>query len=650
MAPRPFRLLRRTVATLALGASAVLVTGLVPGLGSKLNAQPDPEPVIGERAMAQMAVINSLKANRSPTENKLSTDLVVALAQQQRASWLDALPALRMDVARHADGTVTLDLRADITPALLTLVRDLGGTVVNAHPRYGTARIRLPLHQVAVLANDPGVRFIRTADRMITQMTNVSEGDVAHTADTARVSFGVDGTGVMTCAMSDSVDALAAVQGTGDLPPTVFVLPGQSGNPGTSEGTALLEIIHDLAPGSDLGFATGVGGEAQMAQNILDLAAAGCDVIVDDILYLGEFVFQDGIIAQAVDQVVAQGIDFFSAAGNSGNLSSGTSGVFEGDYSGIALPAPLVGAGQSAHDFGGGNVGNTIDFDPPVLITLQWADPAGASDNDYDLFLLDAALANVIAFSTFTQNGDDLPLEVIDSSMRDDTGNRLVVTRFNGDDRFFHMNTHRGRLNVGTNGQIFGHPAAEGALAVGAVDIASAGGGPFTGGATNPIEFFSSDGPRRIFFETDGSPVATAGVTAGATAGGAAGERPLGTIANPKYKVTDGTPAPVPQIIREKPDVAAADGVSTATPGFNPFFGSSASAPHSAAIAALFQDLFPSIPLEDRYDIFRSTALDIEDPGFDDSSGNGIMMAEPSLDQPIFADGFESGDTSAWTE
>jgi hypothetical protein len=53
----------------------------------------------------------------------------------------------------------------------------------------------------------------------------------------------------------------------------------------------------------------------------LQLAAAGCDVIVDDIIYYAEPMFQDGIIAQAVDQVVAQGIPFFSAADNEARKS-----------------------------------------------------------------------------------------------------------------------------------------------------------------------------------------------------------------------------------------------------------------------------------------------------------------------------------------
>ena len=86
--------------------------------------------------------------------------------------------------------------------------------------------------------------------------------------------------------LSDGVDSLAASIATGELPADVEVLPGQAGD--GDEGTAMLEIVHDLAPGAQLGFATAFTSDASFADNIRALRAAGCDVIVDDVLYFNE--------------------------------------------------------------------------------------------------------------------------------------------------------------------------------------------------------------------------------------------------------------------------------------------------------------------------------------------------------------------------
>jgi hypothetical protein len=128
----------------------------------------------------------------------------------------------------------------------------------------------------------------------------------------------VSGAGVTIGVISDGVNSLATSQGTGDLG-TVNVLPGQAGN--GDEGTAMLEIVHDLAPNASLYFATAIGGPAVFAQNIRNLAAAGCNVIVDDVSYSNESPFQDGqvgtspsnggIIAQAVKDVAAAGVLVF---------------------------------------------------------------------------------------------------------------------------------------------------------------------------------------------------------------------------------------------------------------------------------------------------------------------------------------------------
>ncbi len=575
-------------------------------------------------AVQQMTILLQDKRSWTPAQKKLDTGLIYEI-KRRNGTFPTGLSKLRTGAPVETDGRVLVDIRATVSPELLKAIEELGGTVINRHERFDAIRARLPVLEIEGLAARGDLAGIRQAGRMMLSKINTSEGDGAHRADVARNLFGVDGSGVKVGVLSDSVDELSNLQASGDLPPGVTVLAGQSGNPGTSEGTALLEIVFDLAPGADLFFATANGGEAQFAQNILDLHAAGCDVIVDDALYFAEGVFQDGVVAQAVETVSAAGTLYFSSAGNSGNLNDGTAGVWEGDYVGISLPPPLVGFATSALDFGGGNNSNEMTeqaLNDAPFFTLQWADPLLGSGNDFDLFLLDSTLTSVIGASTSVQDGDDDPFEIIASVGVDDSGNRLVVTKFSGDDRFMHLNVHRGLLAFGTDGQIFGHPGAESAVALAAtfVDDAGGAGGVFNG--TEVVETFSSDGPRRIFFEADGSPVAPAA----------------------------GAPEGVASIVRQKPDICAADGVSTATPGFEPFFGTSASAPHAAGIAALLKELWPSASVRGFDGLLRSTALDIEAPGFDRDSGSGIIMGDTVLNSVIFADGFESGNTSAWTE
>ena len=139
------------------------------------------------------------------------------------------------------------------------------------------------------------------------------------------------GIGVKVCVLSDGVDSLAASQAARRAARDVDVLPGQEGD--GDEGTAMLEIVHDLAPGAELGFATAFTSDAEFADNIRALRfEAGCDVIVDDVLYFNESPFQDGPIAQSVNAVTADGALYFSSAGNEGNTLDGTSGNYEGDF------------------------------------------------------------------------------------------------------------------------------------------------------------------------------------------------------------------------------------------------------------------------------------------------------------------------------
>ena len=507
-------------------------------------------PPDDDASLRRARLADSLSAHRrgkqawSATERKLDSRLLRARQERRGQVARRAAGTRGSGVRWERDGTTLVDLRADVSDALLDAIVANGGTVVNAHPRYDAVRARLPESALEAVAARGDVRGVRPADRHVMRMVNTSEGDVAHRADDVRSILGIDGTGLSIGVLSDGVDTLAARQATGDLPPVVTVLAGAAGT--GDEGTAMLEIVHDLAPGASLLYATALGGQAAFAANIIALEAAGADIIVDDVGYFAEPVFQDGEIADAIDSVTTLGALYLSAAGNDGNENKGAGGVWEGDF---------LDGGLSLHDFGGGVTENLIVEDSD-LFALKWSDAQGSSANDYDLFLTDCA-GNILTASETVQDGDDDPIESIDSTGFDDSGSCLAILKFSGSDRDLSLHTFGGELSASTSSSIYGHPGARGAVAVAATDwiLAGGAGGEFDG--SESVHSFSSDGPRRVHYEADGTPI---------TAG--------------DFSASGGE-------LRSKPDVTGADCVTTATPGFAVFCGTSAAAPHVAAIAAL---------------------------------------------------------------
>ena len=286
---------------------------------------------ISDSALQQIGALEQEKASRSATERKLDAQFVFRLKQDRGQAIAAGATALRPDIRFEPDGRVLVDIGAEVTTNLLAQIRQAGGTVLNSVPRFHSIRAQVPLDQLENLAGATGVKFIRRAARARTNTGSVdSEGDVTHQANTARDAFGVNGQGVKVGVLSDSIDYLEDAQASGDLG-DVTILPGQAGF-GSGEGTAMLEIVHDLAPGAQLYFATANNSEAGFAQNILDLRSHGCDIIVDDVYYYDESPFQDALIAQAVNAVTADGALYFSAAGNDGSFKDGTSCTWEGDF------------------------------------------------------------------------------------------------------------------------------------------------------------------------------------------------------------------------------------------------------------------------------------------------------------------------------
>ncbi|MEZ5607023.1 MAG: choice-of-anchor U domain-containing protein [Burkholderiaceae bacterium] len=577
---------------------------------------------------------------------------LVELTRAQAAGRLKSgraadLPADVREFARHnvdADNRIFVVIKADVAPELLAFVRARGGQELLDYPRFRTITARVPVDALGAIAQRPDVQAVGPREQATTNRHEptsllrgaapsalkastgsvIWEGVTAHRADVAHAA-GHIGSGATVCVLSDGVDSLADSQATGELPSDVVVMPGQAG--AGDEGTAMLEIVHDMAPGAKLVFATGFGGVAAMASSIAALAAApyDCSIIVDDVSYFNEGAFQYGPIAQVVDEVMAAGVLYFSSSANSGNLTHQSSGTYEGDSVASSLPLPpaIAGAsptaGTTLHDFGGKNF--VVLTQATRTISLKWSDPLGASGNDYDLIVTDETGTQILAASTSTQDGTQDPVEIVQRNAPNPpfpAGARIYVTAAPGSQaRALRIDTHRGRLDpaVATAGSTHGHNAT--GLSVGAVNVGLAAGAAFVGGAANPVEDFSSDGPRQLFFGVDGAPI-----TPGNFLVGTGGGRRL-----------------------DKVDMAAADCGSTTVPGFEEFCGTSAAAPTAAAIAALIQSANPGAKPTQILAAMRGAALDIEAPGRDRDAGDGLLMVPQPLEFPTTI----SGDTGLGT-
>ncbi|MFL6549091.1 MAG: S8 family peptidase [Povalibacter sp.] len=147
-----------------------------------------------------------------------------------------------------------------------------------------------------------------------------------------------------------------------DVPPNVEVLDNGE-CPSTDEGRAMVQLAHDVAPGAAQKFHTAFNSLIDFSLGMLELREAGADIIVDDVIYYAENMFSDGIAAQAADLAVADGAAYFSSAGNQARLS------YEQAYREVVVPTNGSGnVGGNGKPF----VLRAHDFDPgPGVDTLQ---------------------------------------------------------------------------------------------------------------------------------------------------------------------------------------------------------------------------------------------------------------------------------------
>lgn len=485
-------------------------------------------------------------------------------------------PLVPADPPRSPEGGLRVYVDCSpLGPEQLAALEQSGVAVDGVDPGRGRVRGTIDPAALDRIAELSWVRAVRPVDPAVVRVGSVTtEGDAAARADLVR-GQGLDGTGVVVGVISDGIDDLREAQESGDL--SDVTVPDGCPRGGGDEGVALLEIVHDVAPGAQLLFA-GPADSFEMVTAVECLLAAGADVIVDDLGFFGEPFFEDGPIAEAVHAAVKGGVSYHSAAGNEAGVH------LEQDF--------VAGPNGTTHEFVPGDNTETLVVPGRGRLTciLQWNDPFGGSGNDYDVFLLDQDL-NVVAFSIDPQVGEQNPVEVVDVvNERDgDAFAHLIIDRFAGDPRRLELFCLGARAveHRTAAGSIVGHPALDEVVAVGAIDVADPG--------LDQVEPFSSQGPCRVDFP-------------------AREDRP-------------------------KPDLAGFDGVSISNAGGFPacppdcaFFGTSAAAPHTAGVAALLLQKDPLLAPAEVQAALRAGAVDIGAAGFDDASGFGRLDALASVD------------------
>jgi Subtilase family/RTX calcium-binding nonapeptide repeat (4 copies) len=523
--------------------------------------------------------------------------------------------------------------------------------------------------------NDPAQSDLTAATNTTNQGSVISQGDAAMQADIARQQFGVDGTGVKVGVIAGSFNALGSDQvksllgdivgsdnpalanlgadqgiASGDLPRNIEVLRepqfeipiafGQvlsllpdelknqlknlppeelqqqlarfAGGAG-DEGRAMMELIHDVAPGADFAFHTGAS-RVELAEGIRELTAAGSNVIVDDIGFSSEPFFQDGIVAQAANEAAAQGISYFSSSGNNGRDA----------YDSAFNPSGQKDAmtGGELHDFDPGPGVDTLqsftlDKGNSVALAFQWDQPffsasgqKGAS-SDLDLVIYDQS-GKVVAMSVDNNIGGDAS-ELLrfqnDETVEGNQFNLAIVNNGGPNPGLMkYVPSPSGSITVNefkTGGSTsVGHPNAANTAGVGAAGFNQT---PKFGVNPPVAEPFTSEGGTPILFDAQGNRLP------------AAEFRP-----QPRFTAPD--------------DVNTTFFGNPGTPGgqadgdqFPNFSGTSAAAPHAAGVAALMKQLNPNASPDEIYQALSNSAIDMGKPGFDTITGAGLIQADKAV-------------------
>jgi len=675
-------------------ATALVMSLAVPAANATPNVQPNAQPNDEAGDTLVDRVIGAAESGED-TPEQLAERLALPA---------DGAGSLVFDEAERISMMVMF--AGEPSEATLASVRALG-EVSSVQPSFGTATVLIDPSRLAELQALPGVAtvipsLVPTAGEMsaatlapasspaiapaAAKPDGTACGPIPIEADgplgsaEARAAFGVDGTGVTVGIISDSFNYSQSALSDAAADVASGALPGagnpcgrteevtvvtEASAPRSDEGRAMAQLVHGIAPGAKLLFASAGTHEGEFAQSIENLAAAGASIIVDDISMISELSYQQGLVSQAAAGVRAKGVAYFTSAGNSN--ASGRAHVPLASwqttaYRPMACPTWVV---EGSDDPLFGKTIDCLDFDPTANDGVE---------TPYDTFFI----------GDFSEPGSTEPAEPVSLKPVGSIGEPFAGVTTDYEWRFYEVDKATGETKLLAPGMTrFSpyHPNFGGEVEVmpgSEVRMVMVRTG-FDAGARNPAVFTmfirGGDEIERRTHMGDGVTDWVGETTFGHAADGSAvsvgslhwdeptkvrGYSSLGpgTLLFEPLNLKALEPSPrLPAPVRvDTPHIVSVDGVQTSffgedagTPGAPEyrFFGTSAAAPNAAAVAALAKSYAPGITGNELTDLALATAgkdvVNLYAPRFDDQNVFGagridamaLLGALPARPAPV---------------